>query len=353
MQPHRISRFLLDGVASASDYYTANFTSENVDADSVVEAFFTYCAAAGPLNCSMYAGNSSTDTRNLLWSIVNDITTEGPISVPSIDNTTGPQVITLSDIKYQLWRTVYSPLDTFPVFADIVAPLADRNGSAFAAFKASQTIIPPLSPGSDADIIDPYNPYTGPQYFNPFADFITMAISSGDTTTRLNKTTFQSQVWYPLKNELYWAGDAFATIYLPIYSWPSTARWRFEDTHVIGISNASLTPHPILFASNLVDPATSLTAAKEMHAAFAGSGLLLNDGEGHITSSAPSLCVVKKFREYFQTGQLPSGLDQTCLPYERPFLGVDGPRTAPFDPNAPWASMEDIVLFNASIAYGG
>ena len=58
-------------------------------------------------------------------------------------------------------------------------------------------------------------------------------------------------------------------------------------------------------------------------------------------------CAVRKMREYMQTGLLPNGLNQPCLPYERVFLGTAGPNTAPFDPNG--ATLEDWALYNASM----
>lgn len=48
MQPCRVSRFHLDGVADAKQYYNGELTIDTVGADAVVEKFFEYCALAGP-----------------------------------------------------------------------------------------------------------------------------------------------------------------------------------------------------------------------------------------------------------------------------------------------------------------
>ena len=45
------------------------------------------------------------------------------------------------------------------------------------------------------------------------------------------------------------------------------------------------------------------------------------DGEGHCSLSAPSLCMARHIRRYFQTGELPPS-DTVCEANEKPFLGV-------------------------------
>jgi hypothetical protein len=51
---------------------------------------------------------------------------------------------------------------------------------------------------------------------------------------------------------------------------------------------------------------------------FAGAGLLVSEGDGHCTLSAPSLCAATAIRNYFQTGELPrEGL--VCVPDKWPF----------------------------------
>jgi hypothetical protein len=55
-----------------------------------------------------------------------------------------------------------------------------------------------------------------------------------------------------------------------------------------------------------------------MQQKFAGAGLLVSEGDGHCTLSAPSLCAATAVRKYFQTVELPpEGL--VCIPDRRPF----------------------------------
>lgn len=330
MQPHRVKRFILDGVASSKEYYAGTILKDNMQADDMFQRLFEYCALAGPDKCGLSAGNKSTDTERHLQAIFDDIQDNGPIPVWT---DSGPQVITLSDLKHQTTEMLYGPLTTFQTFAKLIGPLAQRNGSEFAISKASDR----KEPLTDSNV-DPYNAATNPVSFS----VISNAIIGADSNRTFRNVSSYEPVWHSLQQLSHWAGDAIAFEYLSQFSWPSTPKWRFSDTHSIA-SNS--TAHPILFASNLVDGVTSYQSAQEMTAAFPNSGLLLNDGEGHATSSSPSLCVLKKMRNYFQTGRLPVNLTEPCLPYERPFLGSSGPRTAPF--NKSGASLEDVVLYNA------
>ena len=336
MQPHRVSRFLLDGIVDANQYYAGNLTSSSIDVDALMERFFEYCAAAGPDVCPMSVSNSSDATKQLLQDIFTNLTDQGPISVAG-GALTGPQVITLSDLKTILGSMIYVPLIGFPIFAEVVAPLSVRNGSALAEY-----FFAPLPALPANDTIDPYEPTTGPSYFDPSADRTLYAVIGSDSTTHLNKTAFKT-AWDSLRKVTYWNADRFATLSLPFTVWPSTPKWRLSNTHSIG-SNA--TANPILFVSNLIDPAAPLNSAKNMHAAFARSALLLNDGEGHTTPASPSLCIVQAYRAYMQTGKTPQDLGP-CLPYVRPFLGADGPRTAPF--NTDGATKENLALYQASL----
>ena len=60
-----------------------------------------------------------------------------------------------------------------------------------------------------------------------------------------------------------------------------------------------------LFVRRPFDPMTPLPSAKNISAAFEGSGLLQHDGYSHGSVSQPSLCTAKAVRTYFKDGTLP------------------------------------------------
>lgn len=332
MQPHRVSRFHLDGVTDAEEYYAGELTSDTDGADLVVEKFFEYCALAGPDLCSMWAGNASTDTQRRLEKIYADLRLNGPIPVPGT-SVTDPDIITLSDVKRQVFGLLYSPIKTWPTIAQLIAPLTDRNGTAFAAAKQAQladtwTHLP--------QAFDPEDPTTAPSISSAWAGAM---IQGGDSSSRLSQDEFARDRWAPLRKVTKWTGDQWASTYMSLFSWPSTFGWRYGDKHVVA-SNA--TAHPILFASSLYDGATSLRSAKRMQTAFSGSGLLVTNGEGHTSRAEPSLCSAKAIRRYFQFGILPDER-VTCRVNSRPFLGVEGSDTEPVGE----LNKEDQVLFDA------
>ena len=316
MQPHRVHRFYLDGVVDAAEYYAGELNIDADDSDAVVEKFFEYCALAGPGLCPMWAGNASTATRRRLEDIYADIRLNGPIAVPG-SNDVDPDIITLSDLKKQVRALLYSPMERWPAVARAIAPLTERNGTESAAFKQ----------GSRAKLrrqlseaFDPDNPASALSFSVAWAGAM---IQGGDTSARLSQAEFARTRWAPLREVTKWTGDQWASLYLPLFNWPITFGWRYGDKHAIASNVAA---NPIFFASSLYDGATSLRSAKRMHAAFPGSGLLITNGEGHITRSERSLCSVKAVRRYFQTGKLPD--DKVfCRVNERPFLEADGPGT--------------------------
>ncbi|GLI79925.1 hypothetical protein PoHVEF18_008273 [Penicillium ochrochloron] len=81
-----------------------------------------------------------------------------------------------------------------------------------------------------------------------------------------------------------------------------------------------VTARPMLFVSNTLDPITPLHSAKHMTKQFPGSILLEQDSEGHTTIAAPSLCVAKAIRNYFQNGELPA-VGTLCEADLKPLVG--------------------------------
>ena len=335
MQPHRVSRFHLDGVTDAKQYYAGELTSDTDGADPVVEKFFEYCALAGPDACSMWAGNASTDTRQRLEDIYTDLRHNGPIPVPGT-SLVDSDIINLSDVKRQVLGLLYSPMTGWPATADILAPLTHRNGSAFAAAKQEQlTGLWKSLPTA----FDPDNPASAPSLNTAWAGGM---IQGGDSSARLSQAEFAKERWALLREVTKWTGDQWASTYMALFTWPITFGWRYGDKHAIA---SNMTAHPILFASSLYDGSTSLRSARRMHAAFPGSGLLVTNAEGHTTRAEPSLCNAKAIRRYFQTGELPDK-DVQCRVNSRPFVGTDGPDTEPVGE----LNKEDQTLFDAMVA---
>jgi pimeloyl-ACP methyl ester carboxylesterase len=335
MQPHRVHRFHLDGVTDAAEYYAGELNSDTDGSDPVVEKFFEYCALAGPDLCPMWAGNASIDTQRRLEDIYADIRLNGPIPVSGA-SLVDPDIITLSDVKKKVLALLYSPITVWPGVAAIIAPLTDRNGTAFAATKQSEL---GGAWGQLSEAFDPDNPASAPSFSGAWAGAM---IQGGDSSARLSQAEFARTRWAPLRKVTKWTSDQWASTYLALFNWPITFGWRYGDKHAIA---SNVTANPILFASSQYDGATSLRSARRMHAAFPGSGLLITNAEGHTTRSEPSLCNAKAIRRYFQTGELPDERAR-CSVNSRPFLGVKGPDTEPLGE----LNKEDQTLYDAMVA---
>ncbi|KAK1054160.1 hypothetical protein LTR74_016024 [Friedmanniomyces endolithicus] len=325
MQPHRVHRFLLDGVQDAPSYYAGELTTDSRDSDAGVEKFFEYCALAGPELCPMWAGNSSLDTQRRLQSIYDDIRENGSIPVPGTADL-APDVITLDDVKFRVFRLNYGPLSSFPLAAESLAPLSERNGTVLAQVKQTlnavdwQTLAatPHLHPNDPAT-----TQVIPPGTFSGLA--LVALIQGGDSSARRSEQEFVAGPWAALRNETYWTGDATATQYLYFQHWPIHFGWRFSNAHPIA---SNVTANPILFASHSIDGVTTLASAQAAQARFKGSGLLVVDGEGHTT-------------QYWRT----AGYFCVCQVSERPFIGSDGLNTKKVI--IAELSLEEQVLYEA------
>jgi pimeloyl-ACP methyl ester carboxylesterase len=241
MQPHRVHRFHLDGVTDAAEYYAGELTSDTDGSDPVVGKFFEYCALAGPDLCPMWAGNASIDTQRRLEDIYTDIRLNGPIPV-SGTSIVDPDIITLSDVKTKVLALLYSPITMWPEVASIIAPLTDRNGTAFAASKQS---VLAGAWGQLSEAFDPDNPATAPSFSGAWAGAM---IQGGDSSARLSQAEFARTRWAPLRKVTKWTGDQWASTYLALFNWPITFGWRYGDKHAVA---SNVTANPILFASTL------------------------------------------------------------------------------------------------------
>jgi pimeloyl-ACP methyl ester carboxylesterase len=103
-------------------------------------------------------------------------------------------------------------------------------------------------------------------------------------------------------------GGFVAQIYFPCSSWRMRPAWRFAGP--VGAPNTS---YPVVWMSNTRDPVTPLADAQAMAAAFPGSVLFGQDADGHATLAAPSRCIARGMRAYFQSGKLPTE-GMSCKP---------------------------------------
>ena len=277
MQPHRIHRVVLDGVVDAADYSRIDWSKNLNDENKIFQLLATTCHKAGPDRCTLYDVEGSSKILSNIYSILEDIK-KSPLATWDVN---GPKVITYSQAVRFLFTEIYKPLNGFTNIARLLSNLAAGNGSDFA---------------------EPQITYSHPS--NPAGDdrqSTSMAIlcSDGDPIEDISKEAFQTYRSL-LKNQSSLMGDNWSIVRLPCLFYNIRAKWRFSGPF------GGETAHPILFASQSLDPVTPLRNAFTASKLFPGSGVLEQNGVGHCTLSMPSLCTAKHIREYFQTGRLPA-----------------------------------------------
>lgn len=323
MQPHRVHRLVLDGVADAEDYYghTGQGWTRNLqDTDAVMGTFFEQCFAAGKEACPMFTGKSAADIKTAFDNVKESILEHGPIPVGG-NAQRGPEIITASDIDLLLFAMLYRPLYNFDKLAKIMAPLAlHGNGSAFADWKQERHAVYKKAPA--CSYIDPTKPECNEGSFLEAGAAILCGEGDQEIFNNVTQHDFLDY-WGLLRNQSQYFGDYWASIRTRCSGWRGRGKWRWE-----GPLASNATAHPILWIGNTLDNVTPLRNAVASSKRYPGSVVLQADVEGHCAGVNPSLCIGRNVRAYFQEGKMPEE-GTVCLPHRRPFLGTKAARIDP------------------------
>ena len=159
MQPHRIERAIIDGVADAEDFARGEWLANLQDTDQIGVKFGEYCDNAGPEKCALYTEGGGQAISNRFEDTVNSLY-KNPIGVPATGSM-APDLITYSDIMLVIRQALYGPVQFFPNLARLLHDLSRRNGTFLAIAKqAEQHIFTPSKECLDAP---PYAPGAGSQ----------------------------------------------------------------------------------------------------------------------------------------------------------------------------------------------
>lgn len=314
MFPDRAERLVLDGSMDAEDYYRGDLRHSLNDADASMARLFVYCALAGSGSCKLNSGNDIANEIHERWEAIESrLYREGPIPVPAGVNNTA-DVITWSDLKNLVWSTSYNPLTKWTTLAELVAPLAEGNGTAFAT--AKQKTAPKLKHLNICPTVDPHNPDCAPDNYNWRYVWSSVQCADGDAdrTATADRQAFDEYYSF-ITNQSVHLGAPWSWLRFTCLNWKGRPNLRPE----LPISSDRLR-HPMLYVSNTRDNVTPLQNARTMAARFLGSRVLVCEGDGHCLQSNPSLCAAKQIRAYFQTGILPEEDSDPCPPHHLPFL---------------------------------
>lgn len=309
MQPHRVSRMILDGVVNSDAYYSADRFDNLHDTDKILESFFYYCSEAGPEQCKFWREGGSVAIRDAYRHTLDEIM-ENSLAVPG-NFERGPEIITYGNIKELVGRAMYQPLALFPTLATLLDDIARRDGSVLAERKSKAR-----KPSYRTKACEDAGPYSS-DCILPDGDIdgSSLAILCSEVRGKYDLSEAEFiDIASRLQNQSSALGEVWAQYLLGCTGWNASASW-VPDGPIRGD-----TFHPILWIGNTYDPVTPVRNARKMAAKFPGSVVLQQDNEGHCSFSAPSVCTASAIRRYFQTGILPDeGL--VCQTEERPFIG--------------------------------
>ncbi|KAJ5151287.1 Peptidase S33 tripeptidyl aminopeptidase-like C-terminal [Penicillium canariense] len=307
--PDRVARAVLDGVVNMDRYYEGRGPNVVTDADAIFERFGEYCNQVGPEGCPFYIDGGPETINNAYWALENQLLNA---SLPVMASATrGPEVVTWTDLRNILRVAVYQPLLAFHVLADHISELAKGNPATMADFKHRNHF--GACPSSECRIAGPWSSQCVAGQDNYLYASAAILCTDAEYMTTGTMEQFQ-EVWAGLRADSRTLGDYWAEIELSCVGWKAKPKYKFTGPW------GGVTAHPMLFVSNTLDPVTSLHGAKHMSKQFPGSALLQQDSEGHTTIAAPSLCVAKAIRDYFQSGSLPAA-GTLCEADLKPLIG--------------------------------
>ncbi|KAJ5108463.1 hypothetical protein N7456_005138 [Penicillium angulare] len=310
--PDRVSRAVLDGVVNMDMFYKGGGPNPIRDADAIFDRFGLYCDAVGPDECPFYVDGGPDAIKAAYWALeAQTLNASIPVMASS---SRGPEVISWTDLKNILRVAIYQPLLAFPVLAEKVGALAQGDAVPMADFKHRQHFS--ACPSNECSIAGPWSSQCTQNLDNSLYAMSAILCTDAEHLANFTLDSF-TEFWQELNKDSKALGDYWAQMQLACAGWKTRAKHPYQGPW------GGITAYPMLFVSNTLDPVTPLHSGQHMSRQFPGSVLLQQDSEGHTTLAAPSLCVAKEIRNYFQNGNLPEA-GTLCLADLKPLVGRVG-----------------------------
>ena len=290
LQPHRVGRFVLDGVSNATDYAATAWLTDIADTDKIT-ANFTASCAANPERCPLATlAKNGTSVEHAMQQVLDALRTD---PVGSIVGGMA-RIVTHSDVAATMRQSWYNGLHGFRHVAAYLAELAQGNATRYLDQQ-------------------PFMRCPRPQqmFFDQDAAAMAVVCTDGPGLANRTKEDFAEHVTR-LRRQSDLFGNTWAMSIITCYGYNRRPKWRFAGPF------GAETMTPILFASQTLDPVTPLRSAHGAAGLFPGSAVLEAQGIGHTSLSFPNLCAMKSIREYFRTGEVPDG-GRKCAPVALPF----------------------------------
>ncbi|KAJ7083878.1 alpha/beta-hydrolase [Mycena epipterygia] len=294
--PDKVGRILIDAVLDADAWFNANLTIEATDTDKVLQSFFDSCAAAGPDLCAFYKPTAA-ELSDRLSALTSSIRAE---PVPVI-TATSYGIIDYSLLRSTLFSSFYAPYSSFGPLAEGLAALERGNGTLL--YSLSQEA--PFQCDCSNEAV--------PFHLNGVE--AGTAVLCGDAA-KVTDSIEQLRAFYENAAKT----SEFAE-FLVDSSRFSCDGWQvYREDRFKGPVAAPNTSFPLLLLTTSADPVTPKAAALKTLAGFPGSVLFTQDSPGHTSLTAPSLCTIGYFRQYFKNGTLPK--PGTVCPVDATLFGA-------------------------------
>ncbi|KAI9684587.1 MAG: hypothetical protein M1822_005675 [Bathelium mastoideum] len=240
MFPDRVERLILDGVVDAPDYLKTLWTDNLVSTERAVQSFYDLCAAAGPDKCDLATQDDQpADIKAKLDGILAKLR-HNPLQVVG----KLPEVVEWSDVKDLVFTSLYTPVQSFPFLAKILAAVERSNGTDFA--KLLRPLHSVTCPSRSTDRAS-MNSWIG----KDSAATVAIACGDGDPVTDMTLEAFDAY-WQQLQSLSPTVGAIWSEMRMMCSAWGIRPLYRFTGPYKANTS------HPILWIGNTADPVTPL-----------------------------------------------------------------------------------------------
>lgn len=301
MFPERVERMVIDGVMDIGDYYGGGWRRSLVDADAVVDGFFTYCA--GSADCAFTSDTPSAVEKRLHALL--DAVERTPLPTYNAET---PDWVSVDDIYTLIFWSLYNPIQRYPILARALRDV-EKGETSLITQLLHFHLDPPTCPAP------PLGPNTGVE-----ADSAILC-TDGDTNNA-TLAEFESYLSH-LNTQSKWIAGNWARIQMACVGWiqpPLSQRGLLFTPPREG--ETVKTSYPLLFVGNTRDPVTPRGNAIAMQKRFEGSRLLTLEADGHCSLAVPSACGEVVIRGYFNGDAEGEGKEtERCAANQRPFEG--------------------------------
>ena len=304
LYPDMVKRMVLDGVSDAESYFDDTLQWGRgglANAHKAFDGFFSTCIEAGPELCALAQpknGSQQVQTVESLHERLDAIYSKlssDPLTVG--DSSAGPGILRATDVQLGIFNALYTP-KLWPDMAMFLAKLEAGDGSGvYSAVNLPAYEIQP-------------KPYNENIYNRSMQIYDTreslVPILCGDSPP-LNISVGEYREYFRDLGKFSPVGEQWAITMGTCRGWPFRANQRYTGpwTTAKGLKK---TRFPILFVSLDGDPVTPLPSAVKMSRGFGNDSatLLVQHGYGHCSIAHPSLCTIKRVRDYFVDGTVPA-----------------------------------------------